>query len=54
MINGHWAGYSSAHPAGVQVVLCDGSVQFIEESVQVFPLASLIQVADGNVITDGI
>jgi len=54
MINGHWAGFNSAHPAGVQVVMCDGSVQFVKDSIEIFPLGSLIQVADGNVITDGI
>ncbi len=50
MINGHWIGFSSHHPAGVQVVLCDGAVKFVNEAIQMFPLASMIQIQDGNVV----
>lgn len=54
MINGHWAGYSSDHPSGVQMAMCDGSVQFVQDEIQIFSLGSLIQVQDGNVIPEEI
>jgi prepilin-type processing-associated H-X9-DG protein len=54
MINGHWAGYSSDHPSGVQIAMCDGSVRFLEETVQIFSLGSLIQIQDGNIVPEEI
>ena len=51
-LNGHWVGFSSRHPGGVQVVLCDGSVQFVAEDTEIFILGSMLQIQDGNVLND--
>jgi len=50
MINGHWEGFSSKHPSGVQVLMCDGAVRNLTEDLNIVTLASLIQINDGKVI----
>ncbi|MCC6492721.1 MAG: DUF1559 domain-containing protein [Pirellulales bacterium] len=49
MINGHWVGYSSYHPAGVQVLMCDGAVRNIGEDLEIIALASFIEIQDARV-----
>jgi prepilin-type N-terminal cleavage/methylation domain-containing protein len=49
MINGHWVGFSSYHPAGVEVVMCDGSVRTVGENLQIKTLATLIEIQDARV-----
>lgn len=41
-------GFRSEHPGGVQVVLCDASVQFIPETIDYLTLQRLGDRADGN------
>jgi prepilin-type N-terminal cleavage/methylation domain-containing protein/prepilin-type processing-associated H-X9-DG protein len=45
-------GYSSYHPGGINVVLCDGSVQFINDSVDIklFMGLATIHARDDNVV----
>jgi len=43
-------GSSSLHPGGLQAVLCDGSVKFITESIDLVMYNWLRNRADGNVI----
>jgi len=45
-------GSRSRHTGGVNVVLCDGSVQFISNSIDLVPWASLSGMADGAVISE--
>ena len=40
----------SRHPGGVQVTFCDGSVRFINESIQLDVWLNLLAMADGNVV----
>jgi hypothetical protein len=40
--------YSSKHPGGAQFVLGDGSVVFLDDSVDTFLYACLAAVMDGN------
>jgi prepilin-type processing-associated H-X9-DG protein len=51
MINGHAYGFSSRHPGGVQLALCDGSVRWVTEGVQKETLVSLMEIQDGRVVS---
>jgi prepilin-type processing-associated H-X9-DG protein len=42
----------SFHPGGAHVVLCDGSVRFIGQTISANTLISLITKAEGEVVTD--
>ena len=43
-------GWGSLHPGGFNVTMCDGSVQFISESIDVFMYGSLSTIANGEII----
>lgn len=45
-------GFFSFHPGGAEFLLCDGSVQFITESVAPYVFASLITRKKGEVVDD--
>jgi prepilin-type processing-associated H-X9-DG protein len=40
----------SAHPGGAHVLLADGSVRFLSESMQFVTLQNLANISDGNVL----
>ena len=42
--------WGSLHPGGLSVALCDGSVQFIPESVDIFVFGAMSTIAGGEVI----
>ncbi len=46
------SGYSSMHPGGVQMVLCDGSVRFVTEAINATLWLNLSNRQDGNAISD--
>ena len=52
MINGHAYGFNSWHPGGVMVAMCDGSVRYVSENTPRDTLVNLLEIQDGNVITD--
>ena len=43
-------GWGSLHPGGFNVTMCDGSVQFISESIDVFIYGALSTIANGDTI----
>jgi len=43
-------GWGSLHPGGFNVTMCDGSVQFISESIDVFLFGALSTIANGDTI----
>jgi prepilin-type processing-associated H-X9-DG protein len=43
-------GWGSLHPGGFNVVMCDGSVQFVSESIDVFIYGALSTIANGETI----
>ena len=43
-------GWGSLHPGGFNVTMCDGSVQFISESIDVFMYGSLSTIANGETV----
>ena len=43
-------GWGSLHPGGFTVAMCDGSVQFISESIDVFIYGALSTIANGETI----
>ena len=43
-------GWGSLHPGGFNVTMCDGSVQFISESIDVFMYGALSTIANGETI----
>jgi prepilin-type N-terminal cleavage/methylation domain-containing protein/prepilin-type processing-associated H-X9-DG protein len=48
-----WAAARSSHPGGVNVVLCDGSVQFIGDSIDIATWRYLGFIADGQTVSAG-
>ncbi len=42
----------SAHPGGVMIVLCDGSVRFVTQTVDFATLTAIADREDGNVVKD--
>jgi len=44
-------GWGSLHPGGFNVTMCDGSVQFISESIDVFIYGALSTIANGDTIS---
>ncbi len=50
-MNAYTNGYSSAHPAGVNMCFADGSTKFMSESVGIELLQNLLQRNDGQVIS---
>lgn len=46
----HNTALTSAHPGGIMVVLADGSVRFIPDSIKLSNLKNLADRADGNVL----
>ena len=42
--------WGSLHPGGLSVALCDGSVQFIPESVDIFVFGAMSTIAGGEII----
>ena len=51
--NAAYAGARSRHPGGVHAVYCDGSVHFIQDSVDIAVWRSLGWIADGNALSPG-
>jgi prepilin-type N-terminal cleavage/methylation domain-containing protein/prepilin-type processing-associated H-X9-DG protein len=49
----YFMGARSRHTGGVNAVLCDGSVQFISNSIDLVVWASMSGMADGAVVTGG-
>jgi prepilin-type N-terminal cleavage/methylation domain-containing protein/prepilin-type processing-associated H-X9-DG protein len=45
-------GFSSRHPGGINVALCDGSVRFLTEDIDVETLHQLGNRADGQIMKD--
>jgi prepilin-type N-terminal cleavage/methylation domain-containing protein/prepilin-type processing-associated H-X9-DG protein len=45
-------GFSSFHPGGAQFALVDGSVRFIQESIDTITLSFLAHKSDGNIINE--
>ena len=43
-------GWGSLHPSGFNVTMCDGSVQFISESIDIFMYGALSTIANGETI----
>lgn len=43
-------GWGSLHPGGFNVTMCDGSVQFISESIDVFMYGSLSTIGNGETV----
>jgi hypothetical protein len=50
--DGSNGGLYSAHPGGVQVVLLDGAVQYLNESINMFTLRCLATRHDGEALAD--
>ena len=60
-INAAWQGradgksyawvFRSQHPGGAQFVFCDGSVQFLNETMDYFTFCSMTFMLDGNAVT---
>ena len=48
--NANFASPRSRHPGGVNTVFCDGSVHFIQNSIDMLTWQSLGWIADGNAI----
>ncbi len=46
------AGYSSGHPGGVNITLCDGSVRFLRDSISQVTLVALSSRDGGDVIAE--
>jgi len=45
--------WGSLHPSGFNVTICDGSVQFISESVDIFLYGAMSTIANGEVVNFG-
>jgi len=50
MLNGHVFGFSSRHPGGVQIVLCDGSARFIQDDMDELVVEFLLRKNDEQTI----
>ncbi|MEO2049436.1 MAG: DUF1559 domain-containing protein [Pirellulales bacterium] len=50
MLNGNVYGFSSRHPSGVQIVLCDGSARFIQDDIDELTVEFLLRINDGQTI----
>ena len=50
MVNGHAYGFSSRHPGGVQVVLCDGSARYISEEADNEMIEYMVRIDDAVVV----
>ena len=48
-----YASPRSRHPGGVNTVFCDGSVHFIQDSIDITTWRHLGWIADGNAIGSG-
>jgi prepilin-type processing-associated H-X9-DG protein len=42
--------WGSLHPSGFNVTMCDGSVQFISESIDIFVFGMMSTIANGEII----
>jgi hypothetical protein len=49
-LNPNQKGFSSFHPGGVGVALGDGSVKFIDDSIDYVTWCNLSNISDANVI----
>ena len=48
----HWvSSYRSAHPGGVNVLFCDGSVSFISDSTELETFRDLSTIQGGEIVT---
>ena len=45
--------WGSLHPGGLNVAMCDGSVQFIPDSIDIFVFGAMSTIANGEVIPGG-
>lgn len=43
---------NSAHPGGIDILLCDGSVRFLSEAIKLSTLARLANRSDGRPIAE--
>jgi prepilin-type N-terminal cleavage/methylation domain-containing protein/prepilin-type processing-associated H-X9-DG protein len=50
MLNGHVYGFSSRHPGGVQVALCDGSARFVQDNMDELVVEFLLRINDGQTL----
>jgi len=42
--------WGSLHPGGLNIAMCDGSVQFIPDSIDIFVLGAMSTIANGEII----
>jgi prepilin-type processing-associated H-X9-DG protein len=42
--------WGSLHPGGLNIALCDGSLQFISESIDIFLFGAMSTIANGEVV----
>jgi prepilin-type processing-associated H-X9-DG protein len=50
MINGHVYGFSSRHPGGVQIALCDGSARVVQNEMDKVLVEYLVRIDDEQVL----
>ena len=43
--------FSSKHPGGINMAMCDGSVRFLKNSISVYTWWSLATIAGGEVLS---